>query len=158
MNLKLVVADGGNEPERRGSHVGDHLELIASELANARRPCVTTSFQADGVVLLHMLLQQRPDIPVLFVDTFHHFDAHRFTWLAHYLREAGRPVIAESAERWAEEHRRIAADLMRRRDLSTSEVAERVGYSSEDALAKVFRRYVGVTPTEWRRRSEAGLA
>jgi AraC-like DNA-binding protein len=51
-----------------------------------------------------------------------------------------------------------AADLMRRRDLSTSEVAERVGYSSEDALAKVFRRYVGVTPTEWRRRSEAGLA
>jgi AraC-like DNA-binding protein len=51
-----------------------------------------------------------------------------------------------------------AADLMRRRDLSTTEVAERVGYSSEDALAKVFRRYVGVSPTEWRKRSQAGLA
>lgn len=47
--------------------------------------------------------------------TFHHFDAHRFRWLAHYLREAGRPAIAESAERWAEEHKRIAADLMRNR-------------------------------------------
>ncbi|MBX3188527.1 MAG: AraC family transcriptional regulator [Labilithrix sp.] len=51
-----------------------------------------------------------------------------------------------------------AADLMTRRDLSTAEIAERVGYSSEDALAKVFRRYVGMSPTQWRRMREAGTA
>jgi phosphoadenosine phosphosulfate reductase len=35
--------------------------------------CITCSFQAEGVVLLHMLRKVRPDIPVLFLDTFHHF-------------------------------------------------------------------------------------
>lgn len=51
----------------------DALTVIRSEISTADRPCVTSSFQADGVVLLHMLLQVRPDVPVLFLDTFHHF-------------------------------------------------------------------------------------
>lgn len=48
------------------AHVADGLRLAAS-------PCVTSSFQADCVVLLHMLRTVRPDIPVLFIDTVHHF-------------------------------------------------------------------------------------
>lgn len=50
------------------------LALIARELAEAERPCVTSSFQAECVVLVHMLRQYRPDIPVLFLDTVHHFE------------------------------------------------------------------------------------
>ena len=50
------------------------LAVIAEEIDRAERPCVTSSFQAEGVVLLHMLRQYRPDIPVLFIDTVHHFD------------------------------------------------------------------------------------
>jgi phosphoadenosine phosphosulfate reductase len=34
---------------------------------------VTASFQADCVVLVHMLREIRPRIPVLFLDTVHHF-------------------------------------------------------------------------------------
>jgi phosphoadenosine phosphosulfate reductase len=34
---------------------------------------VTSSFQAECVVLVHMLREIRPDIPVLFLDTVHHF-------------------------------------------------------------------------------------
>ncbi len=49
------------------------LTLIAGELDRAAAPCVTSSFQAEGVVLVHMLRRHRPDIPVLFVDTVHHF-------------------------------------------------------------------------------------
>ncbi len=49
------------------------LHSIATHLADAARPCMTTSFQADGVVLLHMIRRIQPDIPVLFLDTFHHF-------------------------------------------------------------------------------------
>jgi phosphoadenosine phosphosulfate reductase len=48
-------------------------QLIVDELAAAKIPCVTSSFQAECVVLVHMLHEARPDIPVLFLDTFHHF-------------------------------------------------------------------------------------
>ena len=48
-------------------------QVIAQALADAKTPCITSSFQAECVVLTHMLLQQQPDLPVLFLDTFHHF-------------------------------------------------------------------------------------
>jgi phosphoadenosine phosphosulfate reductase len=50
-------------------------DLIAAELDRAAAPCVTASFQADCVVLVHLLRCVRPRIPVLFLDTVHHFDA-----------------------------------------------------------------------------------
>jgi phosphoadenosine phosphosulfate reductase len=48
--------------------------LIAEQLATARVPCVTASFQAECVVLVHMLREVKRDIPVLFLDTVHHFE------------------------------------------------------------------------------------
>ena len=51
----------------------DVVALIDRELDRASAPCVTSSFQAECVVLVHMLRKRRPDIPVLFLDTVHHF-------------------------------------------------------------------------------------
>jgi phosphoadenosine phosphosulfate reductase len=51
----------------------DAREVIQRALADAKAPCITSSFQAECVVLTHMLREVRPDIPVLFLDTFHHF-------------------------------------------------------------------------------------
>jgi phosphoadenosine phosphosulfate reductase len=51
----------------------DARALVTSQLLEADAPCVTSSFQAECVVLVHMLHQVRPDIPVLFLDTVHHF-------------------------------------------------------------------------------------
>ena len=48
-------------------------DVIARALAEAKQPCITSSFQAECMVLTHMLRAIRPDIPVLFLDTFHHF-------------------------------------------------------------------------------------
>ena len=39
----------------------------------AGRACFTCSFQAEDVVLLHLLQQEQPDIPVLFLETGYHF-------------------------------------------------------------------------------------
>jgi phosphoadenosine phosphosulfate reductase len=48
-------------------------ELIRSVLENEGEACITCSFQANGVALLHMVREVRPDIPVLFIDTGYHF-------------------------------------------------------------------------------------
>jgi phosphoadenosine phosphosulfate reductase len=49
--------------------------IIADSLAAAGAPCLTSSFQAECVVLTHLLRDERPDLPVLFLDTLHHFSA-----------------------------------------------------------------------------------
>jgi phosphoadenosine phosphosulfate reductase len=47
--------------------------VIAAVLEANDVSCLTCSFQAEDVVVLHMLRAFRPDIPVLFLDTVHHF-------------------------------------------------------------------------------------
>ncbi len=48
--------------------------LIRDVLRDQPGPaCVTSSFQTDCMVLVHMVTRQRPDIPVLFLDTGYHF-------------------------------------------------------------------------------------
>ena len=49
------------------------VQIIAENLATAAAPCITSSFQAECVVVVHMLRSVQPDIPVLFLDTVHHF-------------------------------------------------------------------------------------
>jgi phosphoadenosine phosphosulfate reductase len=49
------------------------LALIDREIAGAAAPCVTSSFQAECVVLVDMIRRRRPTVPVLFLDTVHHF-------------------------------------------------------------------------------------
>jgi phosphoadenosine phosphosulfate reductase len=58
--------------------------LIARELARAARPCLTMSFQAECVALAHMARAYAPDLPILFLDTWHHFPEtlEYASWLA----------------------------------------------------------------------------
>ena len=53
--------------------MSDMPSILARELDAGGAPCVTSSFQAECVVLVHMLQQIRPGLPVLFLDTVHHF-------------------------------------------------------------------------------------
>lgn len=55
--------------------MSDVRSLVAEQLRNAKAPCVTSSFQAEDVVVVDMLRELRPDIPVVFLETFHHFPA-----------------------------------------------------------------------------------
>jgi len=61
-----------HQPPTTNHHVVA-ADLIAESLATAATPCITCSFQAEDVVVLHLLREVRPDIPVLFLDTVHHF-------------------------------------------------------------------------------------
>lgn len=48
-------------------------EFLRDHLAGAKNACVTSSFQAEDVVVLHMVREFAPDIPVLFLETGYHF-------------------------------------------------------------------------------------
>jgi phosphoadenosine phosphosulfate reductase len=49
-------------------------QLVRQELKQTERDiCVTNSFQAEDMVVLHMVRQTRPDVPVIFLDTGYHF-------------------------------------------------------------------------------------
>jgi AraC-like DNA-binding protein len=54
----------------------------------------------------------------------------------------------------------LAASLLSGTTLGLSEIAGRVGYGSETALSRAYKRWVGVAPADWRRgkRSEAAPA
>jgi phosphoadenosine phosphosulfate reductase len=48
------------------------LETLLSSV-DRRKACLTCSFQAEDMIVLHLLRQQIPEIPVLFLDTGYHF-------------------------------------------------------------------------------------
>lgn len=49
-------------------------EIVESVLAaNAGRSCLTCSFQAEDIAVLHLLRRHAPEIPVLFLETGYHF-------------------------------------------------------------------------------------
>lgn len=75
----------------------DAPSLIAAELSASAAPCVTASFQADCVVLLHMLRAVRPDIPVLFLDTVHHF-AETYVYRDQMAERWGLNLVTLTAE------------------------------------------------------------
>jgi len=62
-------------------HIAEAIENLAPEQAlgtvlaaseNAR-VCLTSSFQAEDMAVLHILRKRIPDVPVLFLDTGYHF-------------------------------------------------------------------------------------
>jgi phosphoadenosine phosphosulfate reductase len=48
-------------------------ELTSLAVSEAKDICVTNSFQAEDMVVLHMVRQTLPDVPVIFLDTGYHF-------------------------------------------------------------------------------------
>ncbi len=62
------------ESERASAmNVSDSRSMIREAILPGSSPCLTCSFQIEGMVLLHMVRQQVPNIPVLFIDTGYHF-------------------------------------------------------------------------------------
>jgi len=66
--------------------------VIAEALNGSGEPCVTSSFQAECVALVHMLAAQRPGIPVLFLDTGYHF-AETYAYRDHIVAELGLNLV-----------------------------------------------------------------
>ncbi|HLH42603.1 MAG TPA: phosphoadenylyl-sulfate reductase [Bryobacteraceae bacterium] len=77
-------------------------DLIEAEIAAHGASCVTSSFQAECVALVHMLIRQRPDIPVLFLETGYHFpetlayrDRLAADWKLNLVNLSAKQTVAE---------------------------------------------------------------
>lgn len=57
----------------QGNKLSEARRAVASALAQDGEPCITCSFQAEDMVVLHLVRELRPEIPVLFLETGYHF-------------------------------------------------------------------------------------
>jgi transcriptional regulator GlxA family with amidase domain len=75
------------------------------------------------------------------------------------LDERFRKRLAVAPMRYLTELRlQRAANLLRSSRLGVAEVATRVGYDSEAAFSRAFRRHVGEPPARWREQTTASNA
>lgn len=75
----------------------------------------------------------------------------RSAFAARFTRLVGEPAMHYLA-RW---RMHVAEDLLRRGELGLGEAAGRLGYQSEAAFSRAFKRVVGVPPGQVRRRTTA---
>ncbi len=72
--------------------------LVRRELADASgEPVVTNSFQAEDMMLLHMVRQTLPEVPVVFLDTGYHF-AEVMAYRDRMAAEWGLKLVSLEAE------------------------------------------------------------
>jgi AraC-like DNA-binding protein len=69
----------------------------------------------------------------------------RSAFFSRFTEVVGEPP-AQYLTRW---RMQVAADLMSDERLSLGQLAERVGYGSEDAFSKVFKRHMGCSPGQY---------
>jgi AraC-like DNA-binding protein len=75
----------------------------------------------------------------------------RGIFAARFAAMVGTPPVAYLTQ-W---RMHVACDLLRRLELSVAEVCERVGYISEAAFTRAFKRAVGVAPATFRRQARS---
>jgi AraC-like DNA-binding protein len=95
------------------------------------------------------------------LDKLHDRPTHDWS-LDQLAREVGtsRSVLAERFTHFvgvppmrylAQWRMQLAATLLSSTSMNLSEIAERVGYGSETALSRAYKRWVNVAPADWRR-------
>lgn len=67
-------------------------EIVQQQLETNAPACITCSFQAEDMVVLHMARNLRPDIPVLFLETGYHFE-QTYAYRDRYAREWNLKVV-----------------------------------------------------------------
>jgi phosphoadenosine phosphosulfate reductase len=72
--------------EAAKSVISQQLDEISTDI------CVTSSFQAEDVTVLHMVLPRLPKVPVVFLDTGYHF-AETYAYRDRIAREWGLNLI-----------------------------------------------------------------
>lgn len=172
----LLIARGHGEGSGVGLWLEQTIELLAGEL-EASASASPVAARLTDVLVMHVLratAEQTPDLASGWLSalrdekigralaTIHRKPSEGWTastlaasvgmsrssFFARFSELVGEPP-ARYLARW---RMWVAADMMSSASLSTGQLAERVGYASEDAFSRVFKRIMGVSPGEFRRR------
>ena len=124
------------------------IEVVRSHLASL--PPETTGWLAglrDEVIGRTLsTLHDRPAHPWSLEDLAKEVGLSRSMLAERFHHYVGVPPMQYLA-RW---RMQLAASLLSSTNVSLAEVAERIGYGSEAALSRAFKRLVGVAPSAWR--------
>jgi phosphoadenosine phosphosulfate reductase len=89
------------------SRAAEAQQFLRNRLENAQDVCVTSSFQAEDVVVLHMVRAILPRVPVLFLETGYHFpetlayrDRIAAEWHLHLVNLAPEQSVGEQERKF----------------------------------------------------------
>ena len=105
----------------------------------------------DGVGRALGKLHERPAHPWGLEDLAREVGVSRSVLAERFTHFVGIPPMQYLA-RW---RMQLASTLLSNTSLGLAEIAERIGYGSETALSRAYKRSVGVAPTEWRKSKRA---
>lgn len=94
-------------------------------------------------------LHERPEAPWTVASLAGAAGVSRAVFARRFTERMGEPPMAY-LRRW---RMGLAAELLAGRDVTLAEVAEQVGYTSEFAFSRAFKRVIGEAPGQWRRRA-----
>ena len=77
----------------------------------------------------------------------------RATFVRHFQERLGR----SASELLTDIRMTLAANELKKSSMSTSAVADAVGYRSEAAFQRAFKQRMGITPAQWRRTASAAM-
>jgi AraC-like DNA-binding protein len=100
------------------------------------------------------LLHQRPAHPWTLEELARRSALSRSSLAERFTRLVGQPPMQYLA-RW---RMQLAAGLLARESATVARAAAEVGYESEAAFSRAFKKLVGVPPAAWRRRPEGAPA
>ncbi len=134
------------------------IEVVRHHLATL--PSDTTGWLAglrdDAIGRTLSLLHDRPAHPWSLDELAKEAGLSRSVLAERFHHFVGTPPMQYLAQ-W---RMQLAASLLSGTSATIAEVADRVGYGSEAALSRAFKRMVGVAPSAWREgtRPNAGFA
>jgi phosphoadenosine phosphosulfate reductase len=135
MTQAVTTQPGGTEyatpypkSEAASLLVREHMERAAGEI------CVTSSFQAEDVVILHMVRSVLPDVAVIFLDTGYHF-AETYAYRDRMVREWSLNLINLLPETTVEQQESVFGKLYQ------SEPSRCCGMRKVQPLFSALERY-----------------
>jgi AraC-like DNA-binding protein len=152
--IELALAEStAPRPGSQGvlSRLSEVLVVELVRFLTSELPAQQTGWFAalkDGVVGLALgKLHQHPAAPWSLARLAKEVGASRTVLAERFAQLVGMPPMQYLA-RW---RMQMAANLLRTTTAGLGEIAERVGYGSEAALSRAFKRWLGVAPASYRR-------